>query len=130
MSDRFRAVTLVLGVSAVLLSALFLAAGGSAAAKPATKHCSVAGLHYTDETEGTTFSVAVANLRAKVTSCGQARGIAGTVAEDMLQEIEIPARIKGLKITVKEPCTGCTPNTLVTAKSGAKLVTFTVKGGA
>jgi len=135
MPDRLRAGTLVFGVSAALLPALLLgpAAVGAAprqAADPATRSCSVAGLRYSAKQEGVTYSVAVANLRAKVATCPQARSLAATVAKDILHEIKVPAKIGGLKVTIKEPCAGCTPDTKVSAKSGQEVVTFTVKGGA
>jgi hypothetical protein len=122
-------------VSAALLLSLLLgtAAIGAqplAAAKPATRSCSVTGLHYSEKQGGVTYGVAVANLKAKVVSCSAARSLAGTVAKDILRETKVPARIAGLKVTVKEPCAGCTPDTQVTAKSGEELVTFTMKGGA
>jgi hypothetical protein len=133
MVDRLRAKMSLIGVAA-LLAALFgitaIGPGLSAAAKPATRTCSAAGLRYVKKEDGTTFSVAVANLKAKVATCATARSLAGTVAKDLLDETKVPARIEGFKVTVKEPCAGCTPNTQVTAKAGEELVTFTVKGGA
>jgi hypothetical protein len=136
MSNRLRAVTSILVVSAVLLSGVV---GGAAigaqpeqAAMPtaASKACSAAGLHFTQKSEGVTYSVAVANLKATVATCAAARSLATTVAKDILAETKVPARIAGFAVTAKAPCAGCTPNTQVTAKSGQKLVTFTVKGGA
>jgi hypothetical protein len=124
-----RRLTLILGLSAALLSAL-LATGPLAAAQPAAKPCSTAGLNFTQTKEGVTYAVAVANLRAKVTSCKEARALAGTVATRILHEAKIPTRINGLTVKVKEPCPGCTPTTQVVAKSGEELVTFVVKGGA
>ncbi len=135
MSDRLRAAKFAFGVSAVLLPVLLLgiAAIGAApieAAKAATKNCSAAGLRFTEKQEGVTYSVAVANLKAKVTPCPKARTVARTVAKDILGGTEVPATVGGLKVTVKEPCVGCTPDSQVTAKAGQELVTFTVKGGA
>jgi hypothetical protein len=134
MPNRLRAAKLILGVSAALLLALALgtAAVGAqrleAAKKPTT--CSVAGLHYSENQAKVNYAVAVANLKATVTTCANARSLAGTVARDILAGVKVPARIAGLKVTVKEPCAGCTPNTQVSARSGQELVTFTVKGGA
>jgi hypothetical protein len=131
MSSRLRAGTAVFGVSAVMLLALLLVTGVTGApAKPAGRSCSVAGLRYAQKHGGATFSVAVAGLKAKVTTCQAARSIAGTVAKDILREVKVPARVGGLRVTVVEPCAGCTPDTKVTARSGPELVTFTVKGGA
>lgn len=134
MPDRLRAVTLVLGVSAALLSALLLGTAAVGAtppmAKPTTRNCSVAGLGFHEKHGGVTYGVAVVGLRAKVTPCSTARSLAGTVAKDILDGSKVPARIAGLTVTVKEPCAGCTPDTMVSAKAGGKLVTFTVKGGA
>jgi hypothetical protein len=133
MPNRLRAAKLILGVSAALLLALLLgtAAVGAqpleAAKKPAT--CSVAGLHYSEIQAKVNYAVAVANLRATVTTCADARSLAGTVARDILAGAKVPARIAGLKVTVKRPCAGCTPDTQVSARSGQELVTFTVKGG-
>jgi hypothetical protein len=126
---------LVFGSSAVLLLALLFgttAVGAEPleAAKPPTRNCSVAGLRYSEKRDGVTYAVAVANLRAKVSSCPQARSLAATVARDILHETKVPARIGGLKVTIKEPCTGCTPDTQISARSGQEVVTFTVKGGA
>jgi hypothetical protein len=133
MPNRLRAAKLSLGVSAALLLALPVgtAAVGAeplAAAKPATT-CSVAGLHSENRAK-VNYAVAVANLKATVTTCGEARSLAGIVARDILAGAKVPARIAGLKVTVKGPCAGCTPDTRVTARSGQELVTFTVKGGA
>jgi hypothetical protein len=117
---------------ALLACFLSTAATGAAplkAAKPA-RTCSTAGLHFTEKQDGTTFSVAVANLKAKVATCAQARSLATTVAKDLLAETKVPARVAGFNVTVKAPCTGCTPDTQVTARSGQELITFTVKGGA
>lgn len=134
MPNRLRATMLVLGVSAALLALILSATATGAAplkgANPATRTCSTAGLHFTKKQDGTTFSVAVANLKAKVAPCSKARSLAGTVAKDILRETKVPATIAGLKVTVKEPCAGCTPDTQVTARSGQELITFTVNGGA
>jgi hypothetical protein len=128
-----RAGTLLVAVLAAALC-LGVATGGAAqpvAAKAtATRTCSVTGLRYTQKQEGVTLGVAVANLKAKEVACPKARALAATVAKDILHETNVPARIAGLKVTVKEPCTGCTPDYGVIAKSGPELVTFTVKGGA
>jgi hypothetical protein len=134
MPNRLGAAKLVLGVAAALLPAILLgtAAVGAeplAAAELATT-CSVAGLHYSENQAKVNYAVAVANLKATVTTCAEARSLAGTVARDILAGAKIPARIAGLKVTVKEPCAGCTPDTRVSARSGQELVTFTVKGGA
>lgn len=134
MPDRLRVGMLVFGVSAALLAALLfgtVAAGAQPqGAKPATRSCSVAGLRYSEKRGAATYGVAVANLKARVTSCPRARSLAATVAKDILRGARVPARIAGLKVTAKEPCTGCTPDTQVSAKSGEELVTFTVEGGA
>lgn len=134
MRDRLRVGTLAFGVSAALLTALLFgtAAVGAQqrAAKPATRSCSTAGLRYSEKSGGVTYGVAVVNLKAKVTPCPQARSLAATVAKDILHGTKVPARIAGMKVTAKEPCAGCTPDTQVSARSGEELVTFTVKGGA
>jgi hypothetical protein len=134
MPNRLRATMFVLAVSAALLACFLSTAAIGAeahdATNPSTRTCSTAGLHFTMKQEGVTFSVAVTNLKAKVAACNAARSLATTVAKDILQETEIPTRIAGFKVTVKEPCTGCTPDTRVTAKSGKELIAFTVKGGA
>jgi hypothetical protein len=136
MSNRLRAVTLVLGLSAVLLTAFFGTAAIGAQKHQApraagtTKTCSTAGLRFASKSEGVTYSVAVANLKAKGAECSTARSLATVVAKDLLHETKVPARISGFEVTVKAPCAGCTPNTAVTAKSGQELVTFTIKGGA
>jgi hypothetical protein len=134
MPNRLRLVTTsVLAVSAVLLLAfLGTAASGATlgAAKPSIRPCPTAGLHFTQQSEGVTYSVAVANLKAKAAECSTARRLATVVAKDLLEETKVPARISGFDVTVMAPCAGCTPNTAVTAKSGQELVTFTVKGGA
>ncbi|MBN9623726.1 MAG: hypothetical protein J0H06_12370 [Actinobacteria bacterium] len=114
----------------LLLGIAAIGAAPIEAAKAATKNCSAAGLRFTEKQEGVTYSVAVANLKAKVTPCPKARTVARTVAKDILGGTEVPATVGGLKVTVKEPCVGCTPDSQVTAKAGQELVTFTVKGGA
>lgn len=134
MPNVLRAVISVVVVSAALLLALAgnAAIGSephSAARANTPKTCSTAGLHFTQKREGVTYSVAVANLKAKGAECGSARRLATVVAKDLLKETKVPARISGFDVTVKTPCAGCTPNTQVTAKSGSELVTFTVKGG-
>ena len=134
MPDRLRVGTLVFGVAAALLAALLFGAVAVGAqpqgAKPAIRSCSVAGLRYSEKRGGVTYGVAVANLRAEATSCSKARSLAATVAKDILRGAKVPARIAGLKVSAKEPCAGCTPDTQVSARSGEELVTFTVKGGA
>jgi hypothetical protein len=132
MPNRLRATMLVLGASALLVCFLSTAATAEPlqTTNASTRTCSTAGLRFTAKQGGTTFSVAVAKLKATVAPCPKARSLAGKVAKDILHETKVPATIAGLKVTVKEPCTGCTPNTQVTARSGQELVTFTVKGGA
>lgn len=133
MPGRLRAVLLVLILLLAIL-ALGAATGGAAeplqGVQPLTRSCSVGGLRYVEKEHGATFSVAVANLKVKVVTCPKARSLAGTVAEDILHGTKVPARIGGLKVTVKEPCSGCTPDSQVSARSGQEVVTFTVKGGA
>jgi hypothetical protein len=51
------------------------------------------------------------------------------VARDILHEAKVPSQIAGLKVTVEEPCAGCTPVTQVSAKSSEGSVTFAVRGG-
>jgi hypothetical protein len=134
MPDRLRVGITVFGVSAALLATLLFGTVAVGAqpqgAKPTIGSCSVTGLRYSEKRGNVTYGVAVANLRAKMTSCPRARSLAATVAKDILRGAKIPARIAGLKVTAKEPCAGCTPDTQVSAKSGEELVTFTVKGGA
>jgi hypothetical protein len=129
MSIRTRATLIVSGIAALLLLPLLLAPA-TVGAKPAGHACSVSGLSYTEKVEGMTEGVGVANLRAKSVSCSRARSLAGTVAKDILADTEVPARVGGMKVTVKEPCAGCTPDWQVRARSGDQRVTFTVKGGA
>jgi len=131
MPNRPSARASILAAAAALLPALLgtAALAQPVAAAPATKACSTAGLHYTQKRGGATFSVGVANLRAKGVACLSARTLAATVAKDLLHEAKLPARIGGLPVTLKEPCAGCTPTTQVSAGSGKELVTFVVKGG-
>jgi hypothetical protein len=125
---------LACGVSSALLTALLFgtAAVGAQqpAAKAASRSCSTTGLRYSEKQGGVTYGVAVVNLKAKGTPCLQARSLATTVAKDVLHGTKVSARIAGMKVTAKEPCAGCTPDTQVSARSGEELVTFTVKGGA
>jgi hypothetical protein len=135
MENRLPARSTALGIAAALTVALVLClligAGRGQAAGTATKRtCSTAGLRFSDQSGGATFSVAVAGLRAQTVSCATARSVASKVARDILHEVKVPARIAGLKVTVKEPCAGCTPDTQVSARSAAASVTFTVRGGA
>jgi hypothetical protein len=137
MTDRLRAGTSTLRISAALLFALVPclvvaeASPVAAAARPAAgQPCSTSGLQFSEEHGGATYSDEVTALRARIASCTTARSVATEVAQDLLQEVKVPRRIEGLKVTLKKPCTGCTPDTGVTARSGKKLVTFTVEGGA
>lgn len=134
MERRLPTRTFGLGVAAVVALALLLwvAAIGAArgeAAGTAKKACSTAGLTFTVKRGGATFSTGVSNLEAEVVTCKTARSLASQVARDILHETTVPSRIAGLKVTVKEPCAGCTPTTSVSARSGEKAVTFLVRGG-
>ncbi len=136
MLDRSLAGTVTFRASATLLLSLVLCLAASeaspvlATAHSAGRTCSTAGLRFTEKRGGVTDSVKVVDLRAQVVSCASGRSLASQVAQDLLREVKVPKRIDGLKVTLKKPCTGCTPNTAVTAKSGRKAVTFTVEGGA
>jgi hypothetical protein len=136
MTSRLRTGTSILGVSAGLVLCLLFclavtdAARGQAAAGPAVHNCSTTGLRFSEKQEGVTLGVAVANLRAKAVSCGDARSLASRVARDILGESKIPRRIAGLTLVLKKPCAGCTPDTQVSARSGERAITFTVRGGA
>ena len=132
MQDRLAARTFSFGIVALALLLCLLVIGvgrGEAAGSPAKRTCSTAGLTFTVKRGGATFSTGVSNLRAEVVTCKKARSLASQVARDILHEIKVPSQISGLKVTVKEPCAGCTPTTSVVAKAGAKAVTFTVRGG-
>jgi hypothetical protein len=134
MQHRLTARTLSFGIAAAALAlVLFLltvgAGRGEAAGSPAKRTCSAAGLRFAVQRGGATFSVGVSDLRAQVVTCKAARSLASQVARDILHELEVPSQIAGLKVTVKEPCPGCTPTTSVLAKSGERTVTFTVRGG-
>jgi hypothetical protein len=107
-----------------------LAIAPAASAKSTARHCSTSGLSFTEKQGSETLGDDVAALRATTVGCSEARSIARTVAEDLLHERKPRSTIGGLSVTLKKPCSGCTPDTRVTAKSGAKLVTFTVRGGA
>lgn len=89
---------------------------------------------FADKRSGATYSVQVRNLTATGVSCQKARNLAGVVAKDLLHGKRVPARLQSLKITVKKPCAGCTPNTGVTAAGSGKqrgvVVKFVVAGGA
>jgi hypothetical protein len=114
----------------LILCLLVIGAGRGEAAGTSTKRtCSTAGLRFTVERGGATLSVGVANLRAQGVTCTTARSVASRVARDILHETKVPTQIAGLKVTVKEPCAGCTPDTQVGAKSNQGAVTFTVRGG-
>jgi hypothetical protein len=126
MSKRALGGTFVAGITALLLLLVPATGGAAAAGHP----CSVKGLSYTQKNGGEIEGVAVAGLRAKSVSCAKARSIAGTVAKDILHETKVPATAAGMKVTVTEPCAGCTPDSRVVAKSAGKSVVFTVKGGA
>lgn len=109
---------------------LVIGAGrGRAAATPAKRTCSTAGLRFTVQRGGATFSDGVANFRAQGVTCTTARSVASRVARDILHEVKVPSQIAGLKVTVKEPCSGCTPDSQVSAKSSEGSVTFIVRGG-
>jgi hypothetical protein len=135
MRHRQPARTTTFGIAAasglaLVVCLLVLGAGrGQAAGTAAKRTCSTAGLHFTVQRGGATFSDGVANLRAQGVTCTTARSVASRVARDILQEVKVPSQIAGLKVTVKEPCAGCTPDTQVSAKSSEGSVTFTVRGG-
>jgi hypothetical protein len=135
MQERLSARSTTFGVAAALTVAIILcllgigAGRGQAAGAPAKRTCLTAGLSFTVQRGGATFSDGVSNLRAQVVTCKTARSLASQVARDILHETKVPSQIGGLKVTVKEPCAGCTPTTSVVARSGEKAVTFTVRGG-
>ncbi len=100
----------------------------------ANKVCSSTGLRFAYKRSGVTYSVQVRNLTATGVSCQKARNLAGVVAKDLLHGRHVPVRLQSLKITLKKPCTGCAPNTSVTAKGSGNqsgvVVRFVVAGGA
>ena len=100
----------------------------------ANKICSTSGLHFSYTRAGVTYSARVRNLTATGVSCAKAASLASVVATDVLHNRRVPANLQGLKVTMRKPCTACTPNTRVTAtgsgrKSGES-VRFIVAGGA
>ncbi|HEY1689148.1 MAG TPA: hypothetical protein VGF95_09830 [Solirubrobacteraceae bacterium] len=111
-------------------SAGALALAPAAGAKPAMQRCSTSGLSFSEKQGSMTLGDDVVALRAVEVGCGKARSLARTVAKDILQERTPPHTIDGLAVTLKEPCTGCTPDTRVVAKAASKRVSFTVRGGA
>jgi hypothetical protein len=135
MEQRLPARGTALGIAAALTFALVVgllvigAGRGQAAGTPAKRTCSTAGLRFTVQRRGATLSDGVANLRAQGVTCTTARSVASRVAQGILHEVKVPSRIAGLKVTVKEPCAGCTPVSQVSAKSSEGSVTFTVRGG-
>jgi hypothetical protein len=135
MQHRLPARSTTFGIAAgsalaLVVGLLVIGAGrGQAAGAPAMRTCSTAQLHFTVQRGGATFSDGVANLRAQGVTCTTARSVASRVARDVLHEVTLPSQIAGLKVTVKEPCAGCTPVTQVSAKSSEGSVTFTVRGG-
>ncbi|HEY5332323.1 MAG TPA: hypothetical protein VIJ21_02165 [Solirubrobacterales bacterium] len=135
MEHRLPARSTGFGVAATLMLSLILclllidAGRGEAAGAPAKRNCSTAGLVFTVQRGGATFSDGVSSLRAQVVTCQTARSLASQVARDILRETKVPSQIAGLKVTLKEPCAGCTPTTSVVAKSGERAVIFTVRGG-
>jgi hypothetical protein len=135
MQERLSGRTFASGLAAALTLSLILcllvigAGRGQAAGAPAKRTCSTAGLRFTDQRGGATSSDAVANLRAQGVTCTTARSIASRVARGILHETKVPTQIGGLKVTIKEPCAGCTPDTQVSARSAEGSVTFTVRGG-
>lgn len=72
----------------------------------------------------------VVQLRTTRVACSTARGIARQIATDLLLKRHVPARIRGFRIRVVEPCSGCTPRWQVTASGTNGSFRFVILGGA
>ena len=122
--NRSRLVTpvaIVVGLGAVVLP--------TAGAASAPSICSAKGLHYTSTSASAMFSVTVERLRATAVPCGTARSVAADVAKRDLAANALPKTSHGFKIAVVNPCTACSPNTMIAATAGARKITFTLAGG-
>jgi hypothetical protein len=78
------------------------------------------------------MSVGVRELRVKGTNCTRARAIARVAARHNLASRGAVAAetIGGFKVTLRRPCSGCTPVWVASARRGKARVTFDLLGGA
>jgi hypothetical protein len=100
------------------------------AAPAASAKCSVAGLRYSFAAGGATYSVKVSSLKSQGVKCTTARGLAGRVAVDLLHDKAVPARIGGLTVSLRMPCSGCAPSYAGVATGPGSRVSFVILGGA
>ena len=121
---------LILILILLATSAMLLAQTGASAQAPSRKSCSAKGLHFSYKRAGVTFSVKVVRLKVTRVSCLRARTVATRVARRLLHNRKVPARVAGFSVHVTQPCPGCAPDTLVTAKKPKRNISFHVLGGA
>lgn len=119
-------------LSLILVAAAIVPAtqAGAATHHSASNACSTKGLHFSHRSGSATSSDRVVRLRATGVQCRTARVVAKRVAKDLLQGHAVPRTIDGLKVRVKNPCSGCAPDWRVTATRRGGKVTFHVRGGA
>jgi hypothetical protein len=72
----------------------------------------------------------VVQLRTMEVTCKTAHAIAKEVVTDILLGKRVPARINRYRITVVQPCRGCTPVWHVVASGANGSFTFATRGGA
>ncbi len=133
---KIRSTLVTVAVAAVVMAvALAAPAGARRYASPASS-CSAQGLRFTYSSAGATFSVKVTQLKVTAVTCRASRTLAAEVAKDLLHSRKVPARISGLRVLVKKPCAGCSPDVRVKATGTRRpngvvpKVTFDVLGGA
>jgi hypothetical protein len=113
----------------VALLAMMLAMPGPAGAHAGTA-CSTSGLSFSYRNGTAAFGDKVEGLIVSRVRCTTGRTIATRVAQALLHNRVVPREISGLRVRVSSPCTGCAPVYGITARAGARRVTFQVFDGA
>lgn len=117
-------------LAGALLAATLAAPAGAGGAKS----CSTAGLRYTDERDGATFTARVEKLRATHVSCKVARDVAGRVVRLSVEGRTVPKTYRSFRISDTTKCRTCGPTSTYRATRAASggrrsVVTFTSAGG-
>lgn len=126
---RKRAAGIALAISVFVLS-LAVAPGIARTSDAAMRACRAGDLSFSYRKGHVKYADVVVKLRSIGIACGTARAVAATVARDTLHNRTVATRIAGLRVRVKDPCAGCTPDWKVSATSDSGTVTFVVEGGA
>jgi hypothetical protein len=113
----------------VALLTVMVALPGPAGAHAGTA-CSTSGLSFSYRDGSATLGDKVEGLIVSHVRCTTGRGVATRVAQALLHDRGVPKRLSGLRVRVSSPCTGCEPVYGISARDGAKSVTFQVFEGA